>query len=43
MDLPAVLASVDSLGPEMFEHLTPELYLAFWSMELPDICFASEE
>lgn len=42
-DVEALLGSVTALGPDMFEHLTPQLYLAFWSMELNDIYFPSEQ
>jgi hypothetical protein len=40
--VPALLSSVEALGPETFEQLTPQLYVAFWTLELQDICFASD-
>ena len=43
VDLPALLGSVEALGPETFENLTPQLYLAFWTMELADIYVPSQE
>ena len=48
MDVQALLGSVQALGAEtggdkVFENLTPELYLAFWSMELADIYVPSQE
>jgi hypothetical protein len=43
LDMPTLLASVNSLGPEMFENLTPQLYLAFWTMELADIYVPTAE
>jgi hypothetical protein len=42
LDMPALLSSVDGLGPEMFEQLSPTLYVAFWTLELQDICFATD-
>jgi hypothetical protein len=43
VDVPALLGSVEALGPDMFEHLSPQLYMAFWSLELKDMFFPADE